>query len=240
MELHPDEAIKNNVTGTRNVARAADEIGAKRFILISSDKAVRPTNVMGASKRVAEMLVFSLAKRSKTQFVAVRFGNVLGSRGSVVPLFRKQIAAGGPVTLTHPEVVRFFMTIPEAVSLVIQAGSLDHQRRLYLLDMGQPVRIVDLARNLIRLCGFEPEKEIPIVFTGLRPGEKLKEELLTAGENVKSTEMGKIFSTEPEEVDEASLSAAVHDLEHLADKHDGPAIRIKLRELVPDYGPEQP
>ncbi|MGI8906182.1 MAG: polysaccharide biosynthesis protein [Candidatus Sumerlaeaceae bacterium] len=238
MELHPDEAIKNNVTGTRNVARAADQGGAKRFILISSDKAVRPTNVMGASKRIAEMIVFSMARKSRTQFVAVRFGNVLGSRGSVVPLFRRQIANGGPVTLTHPEVVRFFMTIPEAVSLVIQAGSLDEQRRLYLLDMGQPVRIVDLARNLIRLCGYEPDKEIPIVFTGLRPGEKLKEELLTAGENVKATDMGKIFTTEPEVVDDGVMEAAIAELERLADAHDADAIRAKLRDLVPDYGPE--
>jgi FlaA1/EpsC-like NDP-sugar epimerase len=194
---------------------------------------------MGASKRVAEMIVFSLARRSKTQFVAVRFGNVLGSRGSVVPLFRRQIARGGPVTLTHPDVVRFFMTIPEAVSLVIQAGSLGEQRRLYLLDMGQPVRIVDLARNLIRLCGFEPEKDIQIVFTGLRPGEKLKEELLTAGENVKATDMGKIFSTEPEIVEDAFLTGAVAELEQLADAHDAESIRAKLRDLVPDYGPEQ-
>lgn len=238
MEAHPDEAVKNNIFGTRNVAEAAEAIDAKRFILISSDKAVRPTNVMGATKRVAEMVVFSMAKKSRTQFVAVRFGNVLGSRGSVVPLFRKQIAAGGPVTLTHPDVVRFFMTIPEAVALVIQAGSRGEQRRLYLLDMGQPVRIVDLARNLIRLCGFEPEKEIPIVFTGLRPGEKLKEELLTEGENVLSTEIGKIFTTEPEDVDRSRLDQALGQLENFSSNHNSEGIRQVLEDLVPDYGPE--
>jgi FlaA1/EpsC-like NDP-sugar epimerase len=235
MELHPDEALKNNVTGTLNVARAADAIGAKKFILISSDKAVRPTNVMGASKRVAEMIVFCMARTSRTQFVAVRFGNVLGSRGSVIPLFKRQIARGGPVTVTHADVTRFFMTIPEAVSLVIQAGSKQEQRRLFLLDMGAPVRIADLARNLIRLSGFDPDKEIKVLFTGLRPGEKLTEELLTAGENVKATDIGKIFVTQPDEVDCAKLWESVAVLRQLAEQGDGVAIRKKLRELIPDY-----
>jgi FlaA1/EpsC-like NDP-sugar epimerase len=235
MELHPDEAIKNNVRGTLNVARAAEAIHAKKFIMISSDKAVRPTNVMGATKRVAEMMVFCMAKTSRTQFVAVRFGNVLGSRGSVIPLFKKQIAQGGPVTVTHAEVTRFFMTIPEAVSLVIQAGSAREQRRLFLLDMGEPVRIIDLARNLVRLSGFEPDKDIEIRVTGLRPGEKLKEELLTAGENVKATDMGKIFMTEPDEVDCAMLFEHVAELERLAAAADAQGVRRKLRQLVPDY-----
>lgn len=240
MEAHPDEAIKNNVTGTRNVVDVAEEVNAKRFILISSDKAVRPTNVMGATKRIAEMIVFSRAETSATQFVSVRFGNVLGSRGSVVPLFKKQIADGGPVTLTHPDVVRYFMTIPEAVSLVIQAGSMGAQRRLYLLDMGQPVRIVDLARNLIRLSGFEPDKEIPIVYTGLRPGEKLKEELLTNGEDINSTEIGKIFTTEPEHMDPQVLAEACARLEELAKDHTrAAAIRDELRKIVPDYHKEK-
>ncbi len=239
MEAHPEEAVKNNVTGTRNVARLADEFGADRFILISSDKAVRPTNVMGATKRLAEMIVFSLARTSSTKFMAVRFGNVLGSRGSVVPLFKKQIAAGGPITITSPDVTRYFMTIPEAVSLVIQAGSLNQQRHLFLLDMGQPVRIEDLARNLIRLSGFEPDKDIKIVFTGLRPGEKLKEELLTDGEDVKSTDIGKIFVTQPEEVDVDTLRRQLAELERLAEANDAQGIRTKLPDLVPDYGPEE-
>lgn len=238
MEYHPDEAVKNNVLGTLNVARAAEAVGTKKFILISSDKAVRPTNVMGATKRVAEMMIFCMARTSRTQFVAVRFGNVLGSRGSVVPLFKKQIAAGGPVTLTHPDIVRYFMTIPEAVSLVIQAGSMDEQRRLFLLDMGQPVRIVDLARNLISLSGFEPDRDIEIRFTGLRPGEKLREELLTSGEGVRATGLGKIFTTEPEEVECARLWSEVDALLDLAGEMDAEGIRAKLRELVPDYGPE--
>ena len=240
MEAHPEEAVKNNVIGTRNVAKLADESGAERFILISSDKAVRPTNVMGATKRLAEMIVFGMAKTSTTQFMAVRFGNVLGSRGSVVPLFRRQIAAGGPVTITSPDITRYFMTIPEAVSLVIQAGSLNQQRHLFLLDMGQPVRIVDLARNLIRLSGFEPDKEIKIEFTGLRPGEKLKEELLTAGENVKSTDIGKIFVTQPEDVDQEKLARQLAELELMAMENNGEAIKAKLPDLVPDYGPEMP
>lgn len=239
MEAHPEEAVKNNVTGTRNVARLADEFNAERFIMISSDKAVRSTNVMGATKRLAEMIVFSMAQHSKTLFTAVRFGNVLGSRGSVVPLFRKQIANGGPVTITSPDVVRYFMTIPEAVSLVIQAGSMNQQRRLFLLDMGKPVRIVDLARNLIRLSGFEPDRDIKIVFTGLRPGEKLKEELLTSGENVKSTGIGKIFMTEPEEENEEHLARQLAVLEALANENNSDEIKRKLQELVRDYGPEQ-
>jgi len=238
MEAHPEEAVKNNVTGTRNLAKLADESGAERFILISSDKAVRSTNVMGATKRMAEMIVFCMARKSRTLFTAVRFGNVLGSRGSVVPLFRRQIAAGGPVTITSPDVTRYFMTIPEAVSLVIQAGSMNQQGRLFLLDMGKPVRIVDLARNLIRLSGFEPDKDIKIVYTGLRPGEKLKEELLTSGENVKSTGIGKIFMTEPDGVNEELLRAQIEEIEALASRNDSEAVRTKLQEIVPDYSPE--
>ncbi len=235
MESHPDEAIKNNVTGTLNVALAAEAVGAKKFILISSDKAVRPTSVMGATKRMAEMMIFCLAKKSKTQFVAVRFGNVLGSRGSVIPLFRRQINRGGPVTVTHPDMVRYFMTIPEAVSLVITAGSTTEQRRLFLLDMGEPVKIADLARNLIRLSGFEPDLEIAIEFTGLRPGEKMIEELLTQGENVTTTDMGKIFCAEPDEVDCEKLWNAVSRLEEAAARTDSKAIRELLREWVPDF-----
>ncbi|MCX7719143.1 MAG: polysaccharide biosynthesis protein [Candidatus Sumerlaeaceae bacterium] len=235
MEAHPDEAVKNNIIGTRIVAEAADASGAEKFILISSDKAVRPTNVMGATKRVAEMIIFCLAERSRTQFAAVRFGNVLGSRGSVIPLFKRQIARGGPVTVTHPDVTRFFMTIPEAVSLVIMAGANPEQRRLYLLDMGQPVRILDLAHNLIRLSGLEPDRDIRIEITGLRPGEKLTEELLTAAEGVRATDVGKLFITEPEAVDCVRLEHAVAELSALAAACDADGIRRVLHALVPDF-----
>lgn len=241
MEYDADEAVKNNIIGTYNVAYFADRYGAKRFILISSDKAVRPTNVMGATKRVAEMVIFCLARQSKTLFAAVRFGNVLGSRGSVIPLFKRQIADGGPITLTHPEVTRFFMTIPEAVSLVIKAGSMDEQGRLYVLDMGKPVKIADLARRLIQLSGFDPDRgEIQIVYTGLRPGEKLTEELLTAAENVRRTEIGKVFVAEPEPVECGTLWEKIDELEKYAVASDSEGIRRVLKELVPDYQPAPP
>ncbi|BCV20678.1 polysaccharide biosynthesis protein [Moorella sp. Hama-1] len=205
MEMNPAEAIKNNVLGTRVVARAADKHRSKVFVLISTDKAVNPTSIMGASKRVAEMVVQEMARRSKTRFAAVRFGNVLGSRGSVVPLFQRQIAAGGPVTVTHPEMTRYFMTIPEAVQLVIQAGALVRGGEIFVLDMGEPVKIVDLARSMIILSGYEPERDIEIVFTGIRPGEKLYEEILTAGEGVNATSHERIFIARPEEFDAAGL-----------------------------------
>lgn len=193
----PEEAVKNNVFGTYNVALAAEKYGAERFVLISTDKAVNPTNVMGATKRICEMIVQTIAESSKTDFVAVRFGNVLGSNGSVLPLFKEQIAEGGPLTVTDPDIVRYFMTIPEAVSLVLQAASMSGKGNIFVLDMGEPVRILDLAENLIKLAGFIPYRDIDIVFTGLRPGEKLFEELTMDEESVHKTANKKIFVGAP-------------------------------------------
>ncbi|HHY48121.1 MAG TPA: polysaccharide biosynthesis protein [Firmicutes bacterium] len=193
MEANPDEAITNNIFGTWNVASSADKYGVKRFVLISTDKAVNPVSVMGCTKRAAEIVVQMLNKTSRTKFVVVRFGNVLGSRGSVVPLFKKQIARGGPVTVTHPDMMRYFMTIPEAVQLVIQAAAMGEGGEVFVLDMGRPVRILDLAKDLIRLSGFEPDRDIKIEFTGIRPGEKLFEEPLTAEEGTVATRHERIF-----------------------------------------------
>ncbi|HOE96198.1 MAG TPA: nucleoside-diphosphate sugar epimerase/dehydratase [Candidatus Sumerlaeota bacterium] len=237
MEAQPAEAIKNNVMGTRVLAEAARAAGVERFILISTDKAVRPTGVMGASKRLAEMIVSALNRPGATRFVAVRFGNVLGSRGSVIPLFRRQIQAGGPVTLTHPEMTRYFMTIPEAVSLVIEAGSQGQGGEVFLLDMGEPVKIVDLARNLITLSGLEPERDIPLVFTGARPGEKLFEELLTAEQGREPTAHPKIFRSSQPAHDWEQLRPRILELEALAVLRDDAAIRRMLKELIPDYQP---
>jgi len=193
MEVSPLEAIKNNTVGTYNVAKLSDKHGVSKFVLISTDKAVNPTNIMGASKRAAEKVVMKLNEKSKTDFAAVRFGNVLGSNGSVIPLFRKQIESGGPVTVTHPKIIRYFMTIPEACQLVIQAGAYAEGGELFILDMGEPVKILDLAVKLIRFSGFEPYKDIGIIFTGLRPGEKMYEELLLDKNNASKTPNDKIF-----------------------------------------------
>lgn len=205
MEDSPNEAIKNNVFGTLNVAEAADRFSAKRMLLISTDKAVRATNVMGASKRICEMIVQMMNGHSKTEYVGVRFGNVLGSNGSVIPLFRRQIEAGGPVTVTHKDIIRYFMTIPEAASLVLQAGAYAKGGEIFVLDMGDPVRIDDLARNMIRLSGFEPDVDIPIVYTGLRPGEKLYEELLLQEEGMEWTPNEMIYIGHPLAFDESEL-----------------------------------
>lgn len=212
MEANPEEAVKNNVMGTYNVAQAADRYGSRKFVLISTDKAVNPTSVMGATKRLAEVIIQYIDKTSETSFVAVRFGNVLASRGSVIPLFKKQIAAGGPVTVTDPEMVRYFMTIPEAVELVIQAGALARGREIFVLDMGEPVKILDLARTLIKLSGFEPEKDIEIVFTGIRPGEKLFEELLTNEEGINTTTHERIFVLKPENIELYNVETLIEDI----------------------------
>ncbi|MGE5553665.1 MAG: polysaccharide biosynthesis protein [Betaproteobacteria bacterium] len=231
MEANPDEAVTNNVLGTRNLVEAADRTGAERFVMISTDKAVRPTSMMGCSKRVAEMIVQRANDHSRTRFVAVRFGNVLGSRGSVIPLFKKQIAAGGPVTVTHPEMRRYFMTIPEAVQLVIQAGALGEGGEIFLLNMGEPVRILDLARDLIRLSGLEPDVDIPIVFSGPRPGEKLFEELHAEGEEVLPTSHPKIVKLHAAPVDGTWLEEGLQQLERALASGDLEVLRNTLRHL---------
>ncbi|MBE6567377.1 MAG: polysaccharide biosynthesis protein [Ruminococcaceae bacterium] len=234
METSPCEAVKNNVFGTLNVARAADKYGAKRFVQISTDKAVNPTNIMGATKRICEMIIQTVGKHSETDFVAVRFGNVLGSNGSVIPLFKKQIAEGGPVTVTHPDIIRYFMTIPEAVSLVLQAGAYATGGEIYVLDMGEQVRIYDLAENLIRLSGFEPGVDIDIVCTGLRPGEKLYEERLMDEEGMQKTANASISIGKPIELDE---DAFFHKLDALyeAAYAESPDMKNLVHELVPTY-----
>lgn len=236
MENSPNEAIKNNVFGTLNVARAADANGAKKFVLISTDKAVNPTNIMGASKRLCEMIIQGMAKNSKTEFAAVRFGNVLGSNGSVIPLFRKQIANGGPVTVTDERIIRYFMTIPEAVSLVLQAGAFAKGGEIFVLDMGEPVKIVDLAKNLIKLSGLKLGVDIDIEYTGLRPGEKLYEEMLMNEEGMKETENELIHIGKPLEFDEDKF---FEDLVILKQKayEDTEAARNMVMELVPTYHP---
>ena len=234
MEDSPNEAIKNNVFGTYKTAKAAVKYGTSRFVLISTDKAVNPTNIMGASKRICEMIVQMMNGRSNTEFVAVRFGNVLGSNGSVIPLFKKQIEEGGPVTVTHPDIIRYFMTIPEAVSLVLQAGVMAKGGEIFILDMGEPVKILDLAKNLIRLSGYRPFEDIDIKFTGLRPGEKLYEELLMAEEGMKETPNKLIHIGKPIEFDEDLFTQQLDELMLLANS-DSELVRQKVREIVPTY-----
>ena len=234
MEDSPNEAVKNNVFGPLNVVKAADKYNTKRFILISTDKAVNPTNVMGATKRICEMIVQSYNKKSKTEFVAVRFGNVLGSNGSVIPLFKKQIKAGGPVTVTHPDIIRYFMTIPEAVSLVLQAGAYAKGGEIFILDMGKPVNIADMARNLIKLSGFEPDVDIKIEYTGLRPGEKLYEELLMKEEGLQETPNKLIHIGKPIEMNEEVFFERLKELKEEA-YEEVEDIRTFIKELVPTY-----
>ena len=234
MEDSPFEAIKNNVFGTYNVARAADRFGTQRLILISTDKAVNPTNVMGASKRICEMVVQTVNERSKTEFVAVRFGNVLGSAGSVIPLFRKQIKEGGPVTVTHKEIIRYFMTIPEAVQLIFQANAYANGGEIFVLDMGEPVKIDDLARNMIRLSGFEPDVDIKIEYTGLRPGEKLYEELLMSGEGLKKTKNDLIYIGSEVDFDKAEFEESLMELKAINETSER-ELREKIAQIVPTY-----
>jgi FlaA1/EpsC-like NDP-sugar epimerase len=235
MELNPGEAIKNNVVGTKIVAHAADKYGAVNFVMISTDKAVNPTSIMGSSKRIAEMYIQDLDRTSKTHFVTVRFGNVLGSEGSVVPIFKKQIAEGGPVTITHPEMKRYFMVIPEAVQLVLQAATMGKGGEIFVLDMGEPVKIVDLARELITLSGFRPGEDIEMVFTGPRPGEKLFEELSIAGEDMQPTRHPKIGVWNNIPMDRARLGAGINDLVEVARTQNHDRIAQKIKDLVPEY-----
>ena len=236
MENNPEEAIKNNVIGTYNVVQAAHKYKADKFVLISTDKAVNPTSVMGATKRIAEMIIQSYNNHSETDFVAVRFGNVLGSNGSVIPLFKEQIKDGGPVTVTHEEITRYFMTIPEAVQLVLRSSSMAQGGEIFVLDMGDPVKIKDLAYKLIRLSGFEPEVDISIKYTGLRPGEKLYEELLISEDKDQiKTNMDKIFIERPKEFDENELFELIEELKKAADEMDTKTILFLIEKLVPTY-----
>ena len=238
MEVSPNEAVKNNVIGTYNVARMADKYGAEKFVLISTDKAVNPTNVMGATKRICEMIVQSFNEKSDTDYVAVRFGNVLGSNGSVIPLFKKQIEAGGPVTVTDPNIIRYFMTIPEAVSLVLQAGAYARGGEIFVLDMGEPVKIDDLAKNLIRLSGYTLGVDMNIVYTGLRPGEKLYEELLMDEEGLQETANKLIHIGKPIDFDKENFAHNLARLEKSA-YDETEDIRSIIKEVVPTYQPRQ-
>ena len=234
MEDSPNEAVKNNVVGTWKIVQAADKYKVKRFVMISTDKAVNPTSVMGATKRICEMIIQTYNKHSETEYVAVRFGNVLGSNGSVIPLFKQQIAEGGPVTVTHPDIIRYFMTIPEAVSLVLQAGAYAKGGEIFILDMGEPVKILDLAKNLILLSGHKPNEDIQIVFTGLRPGEKLYEEMLMKEEGMQETANKLIHIGKPIQMDEEKFMQQLAEIrDHAMEEPDD--IKQWVQRIVPTY-----
>lgn len=235
MEDNAEEAVKNNVFGTINLLECADKYGVSRFVQISTDKAVNPTNIMGATKRICEMLVQLKDKHSKTEFVAVRFGNVLGSNGSVIPLFEEQIKRMGPVTVTHPDIIRYFMTIPEAVSLVLTAGGLANGGEIFVLDMGEPVKIKTLAENLIRLSGFVPHEDIKIEYVGLRPGEKLYEELLMDEEGMHKTKNKKIYIGSPIKIEEESFEKNIKLLKEVSEKGVYSEIESMLMKIVPTF-----
>ena len=235
MEKNPEEAVKNNVFGTLNVAELSSKYKVRKFVQISTDKAVNPTNIMGATKRICEMIIQLMDKNSSTEFVAVIFGNVLGSNGSVIPLFKEQIKNGGPVTVTHPDIIRYFMTIPEAVSLVLTAGGLARGGEIFILDMGDAVKIKDLAENLIRLSGFKPGKDIIIEYTGLRPGEKLYEELLLDEEGIKKTDSEKIYIGKPINIDVVKFKEQLEDLKRCADDNDEDEIERAISSIVPTF-----
>lgn len=235
MEENPSAAVKNNVTATRKITYASDQFGVERFIYISTDKAVNPTSVMGATKRIGEMIVQSRAEISGTKFISVRFGNVLGSKGSVVPLFKKQIEEGGPVTVTDPDVKRYFMSLKEAVQLVLQAGAIGEGGEIFILDMGEQIKIYDLARNMIALSGLKPGKDIDIEFIGLRPGEKLYEEILLDSEKDSSTKHDKIYIAQPEKFNQEELWSKIKELERLAGEEAKEEIINKIKEILPGY-----
>lgn len=239
MEKTPKEAVKNNIFGTRNVLDACVEYQVEKFVQISTDKAVKPTNVMGTTKRVCEMLIQLYDQHNRTEFVAVRFGNVLGSNGSVIPIFKEQIANGGPLTVTHPDIERFFMTIPEATQLVLQAGSIAHGGEIFVLDMGEPVKIKDLAERMVRLSGYEPYTEMPIVFSGLRPGEKLYEELSYDMAEFDKTRYKDIFVEKPEVFDEIVIHDELEKLKQIVDSGTMAEVIEQLKIIVPDYHPNR-
>ena len=237
-ELHPRETLITNMVGTKNLAEISHDRGVDHFVLVSTDKAVRPANIMGATKRLAEMIVQGMNEKNRTRFMAVRFGNVLRSSGSVIPLFQEQIAQGGPVTVTHPDVTRYFMSLSEAAQLILQAGAIGRGGEIFVLEMGRPVKILDIARDLIRLHGLEPEVDIPIRFIGLRPGEKLFEELITEGENIQPTAHKKIMVLRGETFDTGSVSKLVEEILAEADSFDPLSIKKKIKEVLPEYLPE--